>query len=133
MRGLDTNVLVRFLLADDLRQYAAAKAAIAHAARTGEPLVVSLLVILETEWVLRSSVGLGKIDIIDILKKLLEAGDVAFEYEFVIEQALSAFEHGNADFADCLMTAHYQRLGCTSMLTFDAKAAKLAGAELLVV
>jgi predicted nucleic-acid-binding protein len=132
VRGLDTNVLVRFLLADDLRQYAAAKAAIAHAARVGEPLVVSLLVLLETEWVLRSSVGLGKNEVIEILKKLLEAGDVAFEYELVVEQALSAFEHTNADFADCLMIAHYQRLGCSSMLTFDGKAAKLPGAELLI-
>lgn len=132
MRGLDTNVLVRFLLADDLRQYAAAKTAIAHAARVGEPLVVSLLVLLETEWVLRSSVGLGKIEIIEILKKLLEVGDVSFEYELVVEQALSSFEHSNADFADCLMTAHYQRLGCSSMLTFDVKAAKLSGAELLI-
>ena len=125
-------MLVRFLLADDLRQYAAAKAAIAHAASEGEPLVVSLLVLLETEWVLRSSVALGKTEVFEIFKKLLETGDVVFEHENIVEQALSSFEHSNADFADCLMTAHYQRLGCSSMLTFDAKAARLAGAELLV-
>ena len=132
MRGLDTNVLVRFLLRDDARQAEAARDVIKRAIGAGDPVVVSLLALLETEWVLRSSIGLGKNGIIEVFTELLEAGDVAFEYETLVEQALSAFEHSNADFADCLMTAHYQRLGCTSMLTFDAKAARLAGAELLV-
>jgi predicted nucleic-acid-binding protein len=133
VRGLDTNVLARFLLADDRRQYASAVASIAHAVRSGEPLLVSLLAMLETEWVLRSSVSLDKPSIVLIFKELLESEGLIFEYEDVLEQALSAFESSNADFADCLMTAHYQRLGCSAMLTFDVKASKLAGAELLVV
>ena len=133
MRGLDTNVLVRFLLADDRRQFAAAKAAIAHAINAGEPLVVSLLVILETEWVLRSNAGLNKAELLGIFKHLLESGDLTFESEEVIEHALALFENSNADFAECLMMAHYQRLGCRSMLTFDMKASRVPGAELLAV
>ncbi|HTK80539.1 MAG TPA: type II toxin-antitoxin system VapC family toxin [Rhizomicrobium sp.] len=131
MRGLDTNVLLRFLLADDRRQFVAAKAAIAHAISAGEPLLVSLLAILETEWVLRSSAGLAKTEILRIFKKLLESGDLAFESEVVIEDALVRFEKSNADFAECLMMAHYQHLGCSAMLTFDVKASKMPGVELL--
>ena len=59
MRGPDTNVLVRFLLRDDPVQARAAKSAIDGATAQGEPLLVSLLTILETEWVLRSLGGLS--------------------------------------------------------------------------
>jgi len=48
-----------------------------------------------------------------------------------LEQALYAVENANADFADCLIPARTLRSGSTSMLTFDSRAAKLAGAELL--
>jgi predicted nucleic-acid-binding protein len=43
MRGLDTNVLVRFLLQDDCRQSRAAKAAIDAALAAGELLGAELL------------------------------------------------------------------------------------------
>jgi predicted nucleic-acid-binding protein len=129
MKGLDTNVLVRVLLRDDRRQARAAEAAIDRALAAGEPLFVSLLTVLETEWVLRARGGLDKPAIIRTFKSLLEARDLSIEDEEVLEQALYAFEDANADFADCLILARYLRLGCSSMLTFDSRAAKLAGAE----
>lgn len=131
MRGLDTNVLVRFLLRDDAAQARAAKSAIDTATARGEPLLVSLLTILETEWVLRSQGGFGKPIVVRTFKQLLETNDLAIENEDVLEQALHAYEDGNADFADCLMIARYQRIGCRSMHTFDSRAAKLPGGELL--
>jgi predicted nucleic-acid-binding protein len=131
MRGLDTNVLVRVLLRDDRRQARAAEAAIDRALAAGEPLLVSLLTILETEWVLRTRGGLDKAAIIRTFKSLLEARDLSMEDEDVLEQALYTFEDGSADFADCLILARYLRSGCASMLTFDFRAAKLAGAEQL--
>jgi predicted nucleic-acid-binding protein len=131
MRGLDTNVLVRVLLQDDRRQARAAEAAIDSALAAGEPLVVSLLTILETEWVLRTHGGLDKPAIIRTFETLLEARDLLIEDEEVLEQALYAFADSNADFADCLILARYLRFGCSSMLTFDTRAAKLAGAEQL--
>lgn len=131
MRGLDTNVLVRFLLRDDQEQAQVAKVVIEQAVASGEPLLVSLLTILEAEWVLRSRAAYDKQAIIRVFKLLLEAKDVLFEHEETLEQALHQFENSSADFADCLMVARYLRMGCTSMLTFDANAAKLPGCELL--
>lgn len=127
MRGLDTNVLVRFLLKDDQVQAKAAEEAIA----SGEPIRVSLLTILETEWVLRSAAGLDKHTIIRTFKALLETRELEFESEAILEQALYDFENFAADFADCLMLATYRATGCSAMLTFDAKAARLPGATLL--
>lgn len=92
-----------------------------------------MLVLLETERVLRSSVRLDKNNIAEIFRELLEASDVAFEYENVVEHALFLFDNSNVDFADCLMTAHCQRLGCSAMLTFDLAASKIPGPELIAI
>ena len=132
MRGLDTNVLVRFLVRDDPRQAAAAKRVIDRAGDEGEPLVVSLMTLLEAEWVLRTVAKLEKaVFVAEFRKLLLEASNLVFEDEQAVGWALRLYETGNADFAECLMLAHYQRIGCSGMLTFDARAAKLPGAELL--
>jgi predicted nucleic-acid-binding protein len=129
--GLDTNVLVRFLLGDDGGQAEAARAAIAGAVESGTPVVISLLALLETEWVLRSRAGLDKKAVVALFKTLLEARDVVFDHEEAVEEALYTFENSRADFAECLMAAHYRRLGCEAMLTFDRHAAKLPGGRLL--
>lgn len=131
MVGIDTNVLVRFIVRDDRQQAEAARAAIGRAMAANEPLAVSLLTILETEWVLRSRYRFDKEVVVRTFKMLLEAGDVLIEGEETLEQALYLFEDSSADFADCLMVARYQRMGCATMLTFDENAAKLAGCELL--
>ena len=127
MYGLNTNVLVRYLLRDDRKQAEQAKKAIEKALASGEPLVVSLLTMLETEWVLRSCAGLDKKTLITTFRMLLEVRDLRIEQEETLEEALYLYENNNADFADCLMTARYTRLGCKAMLTFDRKAASLPG------
>ena len=125
MQGLDTHVLVRYVLADDPVQTPVAQATVQQAAASGEPVLVSLLTILETEWVLRSAAKVEKTALIGVFKNLLECGDILFENENALAQALSYYEDGLADFADCLMAARYQQLGCSTMLTFDAKASRL--------
>ena len=131
MHGLDTNVLVRFLLKDDDRQAKRAKTEIDRAQKMGEPLLVSLLTMLETEWVLRSRAGLAKAEIIRVLKQLLETRELKFDDEGALEWALLVYEEGKADFAECLMMTHSRGLGCSPMLTFDAAAGKLPGCLLL--
>ncbi len=129
--GLDTNVLVRYLLNDDKRQSAMARFFIQKAVANGEAVRISLLTILETEWVLRSYGKRDKATVIEVFQALLEARDVEIELEESLEQALHYYKNSNADFADCLMTSRYQRSGCTAMMTFDDKASKLPGCELL--
>jgi len=129
--GLDTNVLVRFLLNDDEKQSEIARDRIKMAVVSGTPLRISLLTILETEWVLRSYGKCDKETILETMKCLLESRDVQIEQEETLEQALYYYRNYTADFADCLMVSRYQRTGCEAMLTFDEKAAKLPGSELL--
>jgi predicted nucleic-acid-binding protein len=131
MFGLDTNVLVRFLLRDDPVQAECARKIIDEALTAGEPVAVALLAVLETEWVLRSCAKLEKKAIITTFRMLLESRDLRIEHEESLEEALYLYENNNADFADCLMAIRYKRSGCTAMLTFDRKAANIPGVVLL--
>jgi predicted nucleic-acid-binding protein len=58
--AVDTNVIVRLLVRDDEKQFAAATRLVDQAAAAGEPILIVLMSILETEWVLRSAYKLDK-------------------------------------------------------------------------
>ena len=125
MLGIDTNVLVRYLVRDDEAQFEKASRLIKREIGAGEAVFVSLLVLLETEWVLRSRYGLKKAEIVDAISGLLDATEIQFEAEPAIEESLKFWKDSTADFADCLIGAHNRRLGCRATATFDAKAARL--------
>ena len=127
MLGVDTDVLVRFLVRDDEVQFEKARKLIKREVAAGRRVFISQLVILETEWVLRSRYGLPKNLIIEAISGLLGTTDVRFEDEPAIEEALFIWKDTTADFADCLIGARNRRLGCRAMATFDAKASKLPG------
>ena len=127
MLGIDTNVLVRFLVRDQEAQFEKARKLIKREVAARRRVFVSLSVLLETEWVLRSRYGLPKIEIIAAISGLLDATDVQFEDESAIEEALFVWKDNAADFADCLIGAQNRRLGCRVTVTFDAKASKLPG------
>ena len=127
MLGIDTNVLVRFLVRDDEAQFEKARKLIKREVAAGRRVFVSQLVLLETEWLLRSRYRLPKTEIIVAISGLLNATDVQFEDEPAIEEALFVWKDNAADFADCLIGARNRRLGCRVTATFDAKASKLLG------
>ena len=127
MLGLDTNVLVRFLVRDDEAQFDKARKLIKREVAAGRRVFVSQLVLLETEWVLRSRYGLPKMEIIAAISGLLDATDVQFEDEMAIEAALFVWKDNGVEFADCLIGAQNKKLGCRVTATFDLKAAKLPG------
>jgi predicted nucleic-acid-binding protein len=127
MLGVDTNVLIRYLIRDDQSQYEKARRLIEREVSKGEPVLVSMLVLLETEWVLRSRYELAKAEIVTAFSALLDTADLAFEDEPSVEHAVYSWKDSTADFADCLIGARNRRLGCRATATFDGRALKLAG------
>ena len=127
MLGIDTNVLVRFLVRDDPEQFERARRLIKREAGSGETVLISLLVLLETEWVLRSRYGLAKAEIVTALSALLDAVELEFEDEPSVEEAVFTWKDSGAEFADCLISARHRALGCRATATFDARASKLSG------
>jgi predicted nucleic-acid-binding protein len=127
MSGIDTNVLVRFLVRDDLAQFEKARNLIHEEVSAGNRVVINQLVLLETEWVLRSRYSLTKQQVMETISALLDAPDVQFEDEPAVEEALYVWRDTRADFADCLIGARNRRLGCRATASLDVRAAKLPG------
>lgn len=131
MAGLDTNILVRWLVDDDAAQSRRIAALFASAARRGDALFVPVTVMLELEWVLRSRYGFAKPEILAALSALLETRELVFQAEPAIERALYAYRQGRADLADCLHAATCWVEGEAPLFTLDAKTARLPDAALL--
>jgi predicted nucleic-acid-binding protein len=127
MIGLDTNVLVRFLVRDEERQFERARRLIRRETGRGEGVLISLLVLLETEWVLRSRYRLSKEEILGAFSGLLESVEPAFEDEGSLEQALFVWRDSPAQFADCLIGARHWALECRATASFDSGALRLPG------
>lgn len=127
MLGIDTNILVRFLVRDDEAQFEKARKLIKREISAGRRVFVNQLVLMETEWVLRSRYAVPKNQIIGAISGLLDASDVQFEDEPAIEEAIFMWRDTAADFADCLIGAKNRRMGCRATASFDVKASKLPG------
>jgi predicted nucleic-acid-binding protein len=127
MVGLDTNVLVRFLVRDDAEQFLRACRLIEGTGDQSEEILVSLNVLMESEWVLRTRYGVSKGEILGAISAMLDTERMWLEDEPTVEEALVQWQDSVADFADCLIGARNRRLGCRATVTFDAKAARLPG------
>ena len=127
MLAVDTNVVVRFLTADEPAQAARARTIFQH-----ETVLLAKTVLLETEWVLRSLYRFDPVRIIDAFTSLLALPNVACED---IESVVSAIEWVRAgmDFADALHLAAARPAG--RFATFDRKLIKSAAnvADILMV
>ena len=132
MAALDTNVLVRWLTDDDATQSAVVVKLLATTANNDERLFVPVTVMLEIEWVLRSRYRFDKLSITAALDALLCVTELEFQTEPAVEQALWLFKQAGApDFADCLHVALVSQAARGPLLTFDDRASRLEGAQLL--
>jgi predicted nucleic-acid-binding protein len=96
----------------------------------GDAVLISQLVLVECEWVLRSRYVLAKQAFLGAYSGLLDSTEVRIEDEAIVEKALYVWKDSGADFADCSIAAQYRALGCTSTISFDARAARLPGFRL---
>jgi predicted nucleic-acid-binding protein len=130
MIGIDTNVLVRYLTHDDPTQAAAANR-VMRSLSFDSPGFLSLIVIAELVWVLSISYRYQKKEIEQVLENLLRSKELTIDRAEIVSQAFRAFRAGRADFADYLIERCAHSAGCEFTITFDEKAATLAGMQLV--
>jgi predicted nucleic-acid-binding protein len=118
MKGLDTNVLVRFLTQDDPDQSRKAAAVIEGAARRGESCRLDSVVLCELVWVLREAYEYGKRDICTALEKLLSTAEITVDEKELAHRALEDYRRGG-DFADHLIGWRNHSAGCDTTYSFD--------------
>jgi predicted nucleic-acid-binding protein len=119
MRGLDTNVLIRYLTLDDKEQAVLAVREIDAAAASGERLLIQPLVLCEMVWVLESAYRFGKQEILTILERILMTAQFEIANKDIVWAALSDYRHGRADFSDYYVGRANEKQGASLTLTFD--------------
>ena len=128
--ALDTNVLVRYLAQDDKRQSALATQWIEQRLSAARPAFVSLVTLMETVWVMQSRYGADARTIADIVADLLNTAVFEVQDAPAVRAAFALFVQGDVDLHDCLIVSLADQRNAT-VLTFDRKAAKRLGMQLL--
>jgi predicted nucleic-acid-binding protein len=131
LKGLDTNVVLRFLVRDDEQQWQIADRYINEALQANEPCLINNIVLCEVGWVLRSRYKLSRAKLIETLENIVKANIFVFENREAIEWAIGQMKSGNADFSDYLITRLNQLAGCQETASFDAKLGQIEGIKLL--
>jgi len=131
MIGIDTNVLVRLIVADEPRQAAVARNFIRERCSSADPGFVSNVVLAEIAWILATGYGYSRLQIADTIDQIMETVQLQVESSTDIAAALVEYRAGPADFADCLIGQTNRTADCSHTVTFDRKAAKLDTFELL--
>ncbi len=129
--GIDTNVLVRFLVADDPRQSERAAQLLAASRTQGEAVWISSIVLCEAAWVLRSASAHPKSAILDAIEQLLRTDVFRVEAEDAVHRALASCREGPGDFADHLIAQLNLARGCRETATFDRSLRRVPGFRLL--
>ena len=131
MIGIDANVVVRLIVVDDPKQAAAARDYIRDRCTPDDPGYISNIVLAEVAWILTRGYGYSRNDIADAIERVMETAQLQVESSTDVAAALADYRRGPAGFTDCLIGHLNRTADCTHTVTFDRKAAKLAGFELL--
>jgi len=132
MIGLDTNVLLRYLVEDDPMQSPKATDFIERRLTEQDPGFVSLVCILEVVWVLGSLYQRSRGEIANHIEMILAADTLEVQNEQEVYQGVIALRSGSGSFEDALIGALGSWRGCSATLTFDQDAARrLNGLQLI--
>ncbi len=129
MAAIDTNILIRYLVRDDEGQFKQVLALFEEYRENS--LRINVPVIIEAAWVLSGSYNYSKDELIKTFRHLIKTEGLDVQNDKIIEKALDMYEHSNADFEDCMITAQNEFTNHSPTFTFDKKASKLKGMKLL--
>jgi predicted nucleic-acid-binding protein len=130
MIGLDTNILIRYLVQDDPIQSRRATEIIERRLTEENPGFVSIVAIVEIAWVLERAYRLTDNEIAAAIERMLQTDVLVVENEQEVFSAMIALKEGQGWFANAVIAALGTRAGCCCTLTFDQKARRLPGFEL---
>ena len=130
MIGLDTNVLVRYIMQGDLKQAKQATTLI-ESLSEDSPGFISLVSVVELSWVLESAFELSRSQVVEAFQNLMAVDAFKIERVSVVASAVRAYNEGKADFADYLIERSSVQAGCDRTMTFDKEAAKTGGMVLV--
>lgn len=121
MIGIDTNVIVRYLVQDDLAQAKRAQAALERLT-ADERGYVAKIVLVEAFWVLTRAYKMPRVDVLTTLARLAERDEILVEDQSRTTAAIQRAVEGG-DLADMLILETCRAAGAAETITFDQDAA----------
>ena len=131
MIAVDTNVLVRLLVADDPEQAEAARQLLENAAAAHDSCFLSDPILCELEWVLVSRYRARRTEVADAFLGLLGKPLFVFEDRTAVLQAVESYRQSRADLSDHMIGAKARARGATTTWTFDRALRDCAGFSIL--
>ena len=131
MIALDTNVLIRYLVQDDPAQAKLANNFIESNCTDDSPCFIGQIVLCELAWILESNYAQDRTQIANIIEQLLQVGQLEVMKPEIIWWTLADYKASNADFPDNLLAGVNHANRCKVTTTFDKKASRQPGFELL--
>jgi predicted nucleic-acid-binding protein len=119
MIGIDTNVLVRYIVGDDPAQSAVASEMVERAIERGESLFITQIVLCELVWVLAHAYRFTRVEIVGALQQLRRGAQMTIEGADEVRRATEAYAEQRGDFADYLIAERSAANGCSTVATFD--------------
>ncbi len=122
MIGIDTNILVRYIVQDDEEQARLATSVLEGELDGKNQGLVSAIVLCELVGVLRRAYGYGKEQVVEVLRLLMSSADLVVDRVDDAWRALREYETGSADFTDYYMGQMNRTLHAETTYTLDRKA-----------
>ena len=124
MIGIDTNVLVRFIVQDDAAQAALAADVLERRCTVENLGYVNLVVLCELAWVLAAAYGYSRAQVALALRQVLVTQCLEVQEHALAWAAVEDYAAGAADFADFIIGRLNQARGVETTVTFDRRAAR---------
>ncbi len=131
MIGLDTNVLLRWLIPDREGKLGSSEAEIERVSKIflvdGAQFFINVVVIAETAWMLEKKLKLARADVSEVVTRLLHTENITVGNDAEVRAAQHQFDQSGANLADCVIAQLNLTARCSHTLTFDREAARTAG------
>ena len=121
--GLDTNVLVRYLVQDDPAQAEIANSIMESEISLDNKGFVSCVMLCEVVWVLKRAYKQPKARLLEVIRLMFETDSIEIERRAEVWRAYRAFAQGDADFSDYLIGEVAHSHGVEKVYTFDTSCA----------
>ncbi len=131
MISLDTNVLTRFIVKDDPKQLEKVIGLFYQLEQNNQQAFISMLVLIELNWVLSFSYNMTRDEIIKYFLKIINAPIFSVENETQVKHIVKNAKNNTFDLADLLIACRCEVEKNTPIMTFDKKASKFAWFELI--
>jgi predicted nucleic-acid-binding protein len=124
LKGIDSSVLLRYILEDDPIWSKAATRFVDEDCTVKDPAFVNLIVLVEVIWSLRRQKNYKKETVVAVIKDMLESQSLVLEKEEIVAEALRTYEAGTAGFSDCLIACLNTHAQAKPTFSFDKDAIK---------